>query len=61
MSDGVRRREDGKLFSEFAGQESVGDVSKSCLLEGWGRGQTGVGERRTTNSVKKLSCWRARG
>lgn len=60
MSDGVRRREDGKLFSEFAGQESVGDVSKSRLLEGWGRGQTGVGER-MTNSVKKLSCWRARG
>ena len=33
VSDGVRR-EDRKLSGEFGGQERVGDLSESCLLEG---------------------------
>ena len=33
MSEGVRR-EDRILSGEFGGQERVGDLSESCLLEG---------------------------
>ena len=33
VSEGVRR-EDRKLSGEFGGQERVGDLSESCLLEG---------------------------